>query len=182
MRFALQTDFALRTLIYLAGHPGRANVSDVANFFRISAHHVAKVVNQLSRLGYVRSVRGVGGGIELARRPEEIRLGDVILHFEGNLHLLECVGTENVCVIQPNCRLRGVLHEAEQLLIEHFNRVFLSDLVKPGRQLVDLLPVALSPDSPSRARSASHEAKSSQVPRKKRSRTRRTKKQSPSSR
>lgn len=182
MRLALQTDYALRTLIYLAGHPGRAHVRDVANFFRISAHHVAKVVNQLSRLGYVRSVRGIGGGIELARQPDEIRLGDVILQFEGNLHLLECVGTENVCVIQPNCHLRGVLHEAERLLIDHFNRVHLSDLVKPGRELVELLPVAQSPDNPAGSRSATRKDKSSKTPLKKTTRTSRTKKRSPSSR
>src|SRR5687768_13120066 len=101
MRLDLQTDYALRTLLYLAMTPGRGSVGKVAEFYRISRDHVAKVVNQLSRLGYVRSVRGVGGGIELARAPEEIVIGEVMLAFEGDMHLLECIGRENVCVIQP---------------------------------------------------------------------------------
>ena len=36
MRLALLTDYALRTLIYLVGKPGRANIHEVADFYRIS--------------------------------------------------------------------------------------------------------------------------------------------------
>lgn len=159
MRLALQTDYALRTLIYLAGRPGRAHVSDVADFFQISAHHVAKVVNLLARQGYVRSVRGIGGGIELARLPHEIRLGQVVLDFEGNMHLLECVGTSNVCVIQPNCRLRGVLFDAERLLIEYLNRYCLSDLMSPGQPLVELLSPEVRLPEGTAGRSSTRRAK-----------------------
>jgi Rrf2 family nitric oxide-sensitive transcriptional repressor len=138
MRLALLTDYALRTLIYLVGKPGRANIQEVADFYRISPHHVAKVVHRLGRLGYVRSIRGVGGGIEMARPPQDIRVGEVLLAFEGNMHLLECVGTPKVCVIQPRCRLREVLAEAERRQLAYLNEVLLSDIVQPGGQLADL--------------------------------------------
>ncbi len=135
---ALHTDYALRTLLYLAGNPGRASIAQVAEFFRISKDHVAKVVQGLVREGYVRSVRGMGGGIELARPPADITIGRVILDFEGNLHLLECVGTDNVCIIQPSCRLRSVLAEAERLQLDYLNSVKLSDIVRPGGRLLEI--------------------------------------------
>ena len=138
MRLALQTDYALRTLIYLAGKPRRATITEIAEFYRISKDHVAKVVQRLAKLGYARSIRGSGGGVELARPAEEVSIGEVVLAIEGNMHLLDCVSTEGVCVIQPNCRLRGVLAEAERLQIEYLNRVKLSDVVRPGGQLVEL--------------------------------------------
>jgi Rrf2 family nitric oxide-sensitive transcriptional repressor len=138
MRLALHTDYALRTLIYLAGNPGRASAGQVASFFRISKDHVAKVVQTLVRHGYVRSIRGLGGGIELARRPDDITIGRVILDFEGNLHLLECIGVENVCTIQPGCRLRGVLAHAERLQCDYLNSVRLSDVVRPGGKLLEI--------------------------------------------
>ena len=138
MRLSLHTDYALRTLIYLAGRPGRTNVASVAEFFQISKDHVAKVVMQLARLGYVRSVRGVGGGIELARPAAEISIGEIVSAMEGNTHLLECVGTSGVCVIQPACTLRHVLAEAERVQMEYLNGVRLSEIVKPGGQLVEL--------------------------------------------
>ncbi|QDT92487.1 RrF2 family transcriptional regulator [Gimesia algae] len=135
MQLTMQTDYALRTLMYLASQDDRATVTDVATLFSISSHHVAKVVNQLSRLGYIRSVRGMGGGIELAIPLEEIRLGEVIERFEGNLHLLECVGTQNVCVIQPFCKLKGVLAEAERIQLDYLNSVTLADVTPSRRQL-----------------------------------------------
>lgn len=129
MRLSLQTDYALRTLLYLATLTGRATVSDVAGFYGISAHHVGKVVHQLGRLGYVRNHRGPGGGIELARRPGEIRVGRVIHDFEGNTHLLDCVGTPGVCAIQPGCTLRGVLAEAERLQMDYLDGITLESLL-----------------------------------------------------
>jgi Rrf2 family nitric oxide-sensitive transcriptional repressor len=139
MRLALHTDYALRTLLYLAGHPGRSSVAQVAEFYRISKDHVAKVVQSLARQGYVRSIRGIGGGIELARRPEEIRIGQVILDCEGNMHLLECVGVQNVCVIQPGCKLKAVLAEAERIQVEYLQSVRLSDIVLPARKLLEIV-------------------------------------------
>jgi len=138
MRLALQTDYALRTLIYLSGRPGRASIRQVAEFYGISKDHVAKAVRRLGQLGYIRNLRGIGGGIELAKGAEEIRVGQVITDFEGNLNLLECVAVPNVCVIQPNCKLRHVLAEAERLQREYLNSIRLADVVSPGGQLVEL--------------------------------------------
>ena len=129
MRLSLQTDYALRTLLFLATRTGRTTVSDVAEFFGISAHHLGKVVHQLGRLGYVRNRRGPGGGIELARDPASITVGRVILDFEGNTHLLDCVSSPGVCVIQPGCTLRGVLAEAERLQMDYLNNVTLESLL-----------------------------------------------------
>jgi Rrf2 family nitric oxide-sensitive transcriptional repressor len=134
MRLALQTDYALRTLIYLAMTAGRSTAADVAGFYGISAAHVAKVVNLLARLGYVRSIRGIGGGIELRRTPEAIRIGKVVLAFEGNMHLLECVGGGDICVIQPFCKLKSVLAEAERIQMEYLDRVTLADVLPTRRE------------------------------------------------
>jgi len=138
MSLSLHTDYALRSLIYLAGRARRANVAEIASFYGISRDHVAKVAQELARRGFVRSLRGVGGGLELARPAAEINVGDVVLAMEGNLHLLECVATDNVCVIQPGCKLRRVLAEAERIQVEYLRGIRLSDIVEPGQHLVDL--------------------------------------------
>lgn len=135
MRLSLQTDYALRTLMYLATRSERATVAQVSDLYRIPSNHVAKVVNQLGRLGYIRSIRGIGGGIELAREPSEIRLGEVILAFEGNMHLLQCVGASGVCVIESFCALKGVLAKAERVQMEYLNGVTLADVMPTRKQL-----------------------------------------------
>jgi Rrf2 family transcriptional regulator, nitric oxide-sensitive transcriptional repressor len=136
MRLSLQTDYALRTLLFLATRTERTTVSDVAEFFGISGHHLGKVVHQLGRLGYVRNRRGPGGGIELARKPGTITVGRVILDFEGNAHLLDCIDSPGVCVIQPGCTLRGVLAEAERLQMDYLNGITLESLLPDPLDLV----------------------------------------------
>jgi len=135
MRLSLQTDYSLRTLIYLAHTSERATVDEVARFYNISKAHVAKVVNQLARMGYVRSIRGIGGGIELRKQAADISVGEIIRAVEGNVHLLECVGTDDVCIIERFCKLKGVLREAERLQSEYLNSVTIQDILPTKKQV-----------------------------------------------
>ena len=64
--------------MFLATRGERCTIDSVAELFGISRAHVAKVVNQLARLGFIRSVRGVGGGIELSRPADQIAIGDTL--------------------------------------------------------------------------------------------------------
>ena len=65
-RLILSTDYALRTLLYLASHPDRqVSTREVVQFYGISADHVSKVVQHLAHAGYVRARRGRGGRLRL---------------------------------------------------------------------------------------------------------------------
>jgi Rrf2 family nitric oxide-sensitive transcriptional repressor len=165
MRLALHTDYALRTLLYLAGNPGRASVGEVAQFYRISKDHVAKVVQSLARQGYVRSIRGIGGGIELAKSPRDIRVGQVILDCEGNMHLLECVNVLNICVIQSGCKLKAVLAEAERIQLDYLHSVTLGDIALPGSRLLQITEATREQGEERRqdARGRKKESKAKQV-------------------
>src|SRR5919201_3274702 len=91
MRLTLFTDFALRTLMRLAGEPARSfATSEIAAEFGISRNHLAKVVRDLADAGFITTQRGVGGGFALARRPEAITLGAVVRALEGDSALVEC--------------------------------------------------------------------------------------------
>jgi Rrf2 family nitric oxide-sensitive transcriptional repressor len=128
--------------MYLAGRSERASIAEIAEFFAISKDHLAKVAQRLSKEGFIRSSRGVGGGLELARAPEDISIGEVIARFEGSMHLLDCVVVQNVCRIQPGCKLRSVLAEAERLQRDYLNSVRLSDVVRSGQDLQQLVTLA----------------------------------------
>ena len=144
MRLSLHTDYALRFLMFLGTRPGRATIADVAGFFDISKDHLAKVAQRMVQLGYVRSVRGINGGIDLARSLDSMTVGEIIRDFEGAMHYLECVGaTTQVCVIQPGCELKRVFAEAERLQWEYLDSVKLSSVVRPGLELVQLKMLAV---------------------------------------
>jgi Rrf2 family nitric oxide-sensitive transcriptional repressor len=135
MAFSLQTDYGLRTLMYLAGSAERATVKEVANFFKISEDHVAKVVSMLTRLGYIRGIRGIGGGIELGKPTEQILLGEVVEKLEGNLHLLECVGRDGTCIIDSFCKLKRILAHAEKIQLDYLNSLTLRDILPTPKQM-----------------------------------------------
>ncbi|HEU5116006.1 MAG TPA: Rrf2 family transcriptional regulator, partial [Isosphaeraceae bacterium] len=118
---------------------------EIADFYQISANHLGKVVQQLGRLGYVRSVRGPGGGMELAKPPERVSVGEVVRAFEGtNLHLLACVQTPGLCRIQPGCSLRHVLAEAERRQMDYLDSVMLDSLL-PASSGLEAFLVEIGP-------------------------------------
>ncbi len=142
MQLLTYTDFALRVLIYVASRPGSpVPASQIAEAFGISADHVGKAAKALTRLGYVRSTRGVAGGVQLAHPASAITVGSVVRSFEAGRHSVPCLepGASRSCVIQPACRLRAALARAEAAFLEELDRVTLADLVVNRAQLVQLL-------------------------------------------
>ena len=97
MRLTNYSDYALRSLIYLAVKPEPqtlANISDIARSYDISKSHLTKIIHQLGQLGYIDSVRGKNGGIRLARAPKDINLGVLIKQIEPDFALVECFATK----------------------------------------------------------------------------------------
>ncbi|PHK94311.1 Rrf2 family transcriptional regulator [Pseudoroseomonas rhizosphaerae] len=91
MRLTLYTDYALRTLIYLGLRPGRrVSIREIAAAYRISENHLVKVVHHLGQGGFIETSRGKGGGLRLARAPEEIGVGEVVRFTEEDMALVAC--------------------------------------------------------------------------------------------
>ena len=80
MQLTSFTDYGLRALIYMASLPeGRmTSISEVTDVYGVSRNHMVKIINQLSRAGYVTAVRGKNGGIRLGKPASAIRIGDVV--------------------------------------------------------------------------------------------------------
>ena len=136
MQLTRYSDYSLRVLIYLALDPERlVTIEEIAQSYGISKAHLMKVVHQLGLNGYVETVRGRGGGLRLARRPEEITVGEVIRSTEENMALVECFDPESSqCAIEPACGLRSVLHEALAAFLAVLDRHTLGDLVARRRK------------------------------------------------
>lgn len=141
MKLTTFSDYTLRVLMFLAIERDRlATIPEIAAAYGISENHLMKVVHQLARSGVIESVRGKGGGIRLAREPEEIRLGEVVRTSEGNGAIVECLSDNPVtCKIAPVCRLTGILVRAFETLYATLNEYTLADLVSNPRPLTALL-------------------------------------------
>lgn len=130
MRLTNFSDYSLRILMYAAARRERLiTIEETAAIYGISRAHLMKVANQLTRAGFLKSVRGRSGGLMLARPPEEIGIGAVLRMTEPDFALVECFGGDNRCLLTPRCRLKGILHEALAAFIGTVDRYTLADLV-----------------------------------------------------
>lgn len=140
MRLTVYTDYALRTLMYLALSPDRlVTISEIAEHYRISETHLMKVVHQLGIAGDIDTVRGRHGGIRLAKPAEAVNVGEVVRRAEPDMELVQCFGEHDICTIQPSCVLQGVLRKALVAFLGVLDSYTLADLIEPHRKLSALL-------------------------------------------
>ena len=134
MKLRLQTDYALRALIYLGYVDRKVTAEEVANTFDVSKDHLVKVIQQLARMGFVRTHAGRGGGITIARDAAQITVREVIEGMEGNVGILECVQDSTVCPMEPGCHLRRLLMSAENAFYEALGTTSIADLYRGRRK------------------------------------------------
>jgi Rrf2 family protein len=77
--FSKTVEYALRAVAHLAYEAPQARTTEqISDATRVKPAYLSKVLQALSRAGIVKSQRGVGGGITLARRPEGLTILEVV--------------------------------------------------------------------------------------------------------
>jgi Rrf2 family nitric oxide-sensitive transcriptional repressor len=145
MQLTRHTDYGLRILIYMALDPvRRVQASEIADAFAVSKNHIMKVIKNLARHGIIITHRGKGGGITLAKAPEDVRVGTVVRLLEDKTEIVNCTAPR--CPVLPACRLRTALAAAFEAFLEELDSYTLEQLVKyQEAELRDLLPIHSQP-------------------------------------
>lgn len=113
MKLTYRTDYALRVLIYLMKRPGeKATTKEMAAFYGVSLNHLTKVAKTLTRAGWLKTSRGVGGGLMLAPHTPDTKLGEIVRMTETG-EVVECfTPVTNTCPIASDCHLQPILYKA----------------------------------------------------------------------
>ena len=106
MRLSNFADYAVVTMCAAARHCGgkRTSAAALAAETGLPAPTVQKLVSKLSAAGLLRSVRGAGGGLQLARPAAAISLADIVEAVEGPIALAACI--EGNCAVDHDCRVK----------------------------------------------------------------------------
>jgi len=142
VRLTLYTDYSLRVLLFLGAKEPDAlsTIKEISDAYGISKNHLMKVSHELGKMGYVETIRGRGGGIRLAKRPEEIGIGEVVRQTEEDFYLVDCFNPESIgCVISPVCNLKGALNKALHAYITVLDEYKLSDFLHNKQEIAALL-------------------------------------------
>ena len=109
MRLSSMADYAVITMTAAARHCGGARVSagQLADETGLPVPTVQKLVSRLSAAGLLRSSRGVGGGLKLARPAAAITLADIIEAVEGPIALTSCLEEARACCsLESGCQVK----------------------------------------------------------------------------
>lgn len=128
--------------MYCALHPGQiVRIEDIANAFGISKAHLLKSARQLGHMGYLNTIRGRSGGVQLGMAPERIVIGAVVRTLEGDSEVVECFNpSTNTCPLIGECKLTGLFHRGLEAFLSELDKVTLADITREGDALRDRLP------------------------------------------
>ncbi|HEX9779529.1 MAG TPA: Rrf2 family transcriptional regulator [Geopsychrobacteraceae bacterium] len=130
------TEYAIRTIIYLAKHPKGEIVlkKDICRTQDVTPAFLTKILQPLIKAGIVSSQRGVGGGFLLNKGAEAITLLDILEAEEGPLSLNHCLTEKGLCQREVLCSAHRVWSEAQQSMVDVLQRHNVAELIRQEQE------------------------------------------------
>lgn len=130
MRLTTKGRYAVTAMLDLAIHHGSGPtaLADIAQRQGISLSYLEQLFSKLRKRSLVSSVRGPGGGYNLARNASEIHIAEVISAVDENVDTTRCGGAHN-CQNEGPCLTHDLWHDLSSRIYDYLNRITLQDLV-----------------------------------------------------
>lgn len=137
-------DYALRVVTRLAEFPAGQIVRLPALSYseKVPPHFLSKILQQLTRSGYIKSHRGAAGGYSLEADPREMTLLDVVEAIEGPLTLNQCLSPTEGCERMEWCAIHEVCQEAGDSVLEVFRRTTIAAVMAKNKANREALTAA----------------------------------------
>lgn len=136
MKISTRSRYGLRLLIELCGRQGAiVQVSELAAAQDIPLAYAAKLIDPLRAAGIVRSLRGSGGGISLARDARAISALEAVEALEGGLALVDCSANDGSCEREAACPTSALWKGLEQSMRDYLALHSLQELAASGSSL-----------------------------------------------
>lgn len=121
------TAIALHAMIYVANRPDRVvSLSEIAAVFKVSPNHLSKILQRLTKCGYLTSIKGPKGGFKIVAKAANITFMKVYLAIEGKPTQRECLFSSK-CTQCPNCIMSGLVRKLNKDFYEYLTTKKISD-------------------------------------------------------
>jgi Rrf2 family protein len=133
IRLSTKGRYGTRLMLNLARHYGNGHeaviLKNISDDERISIRYLEQIIIPLKINRLVKSIRGAGGGYTLARKPEDIKLSEILHALEGNCCLVECIEDGTYCEFIEACPTFDIWKSATDLLKVYFDSITLKDIL-----------------------------------------------------
>jgi Rrf2 family protein len=109
---------------------GPVQIGEISKRQDISVKYLEQLIRPLKQAKLVESVRGPKGGHMLAKKPEEITLGQIVRLFENQSERVECVSNTEKCNMDADCQVRLAWKDATRVLYEKLDSTTIADLLE----------------------------------------------------
>src|SRR5512134_404775 len=135
MRLTTKGRFAVTAMIDVAMHGsgGPVTLAAVSERQKISLSYLEQLFGKLRRHGLVDSVRGPGGGYNLARPAQDVSVADIILAVDEPIDATQCGGREN-CYDDRRCMTHEIWAALNAHIFSFLRSVTLAQLVAQQNQ------------------------------------------------
>jgi Rrf2 family protein len=135
MKVSALQEYALRCLLQLAKNQEVRPMSaeEISTNEHLSPAYIEKILQKLTKAGFVKSIRGTKGGYILTRIPEEISVGQVIRSVDGSSMTDLCThfsGNSPECTHIGGCGIRPLWTNIYKYIYDVLDRTSLNDLMK----------------------------------------------------
>lgn len=140
MKISTKGRYALRMMLEFALAPEECTkLNQVAERQQISVKYLEQIAMNLSRAGFIKSMRGAQGGYRLARAPEDYTVGEILRLAEGSLAPVPCLeDSPNQCGRAGACAVLSVWEDLADAINQVVDNVTLADLVKEQQRKPDI--------------------------------------------
>lgn len=130
MKLTTKGRYAVTAMLDLALHydKGAVTLADIARRQGISLSYLEQLFAKLRRSGLVDSIRGPGGGYNLATEPSKITVAEIVVAINEKIDATRCGGEKNCDGDQP-CMTHQLWEELSSRIYEFLNSITLADLV-----------------------------------------------------
>lgn len=144
LRLTKKADYGLIALMHLAsGSPRRsASAKEIAEAYRLPLPLLAKVLQKLTRGGFLEAAYGTNGGYRLARAAGEISALQVIRAIDGPVLLTSCSTLDANCMQNARCTARGPLEKIREDILRLLDRITIEEMSAGGRQEAPLVQLS----------------------------------------
>jgi Rrf2 family protein len=153
MRVTTKGRYSLEALLYLALLPEgeSATVKEIAGAAKIPGNYLEQLFIPLRHAGLIYGERGIKGGCRLAKKPGDIRVGDVLRAAEDGFRPVECAGMQDpaheervvLCPKRQTCRTRMAWERLCGAIDDFVDGMTIGDLSTAFREREDIEGCAL---------------------------------------
>ena len=143
MKLSTRGRYGARMMLDLAVHHGAGYIllKDVAARLDVSEKYLGHVIPALERAGLIKASRGAHGGYLLAKEPAEVSLGEVIRAVEGDISIVECVTSPDICHRAGVCVTRDKWVGLRLAIMEFLNRITLEQMAAEHTEIFHSQPL-----------------------------------------